>query len=230
MGVVRQQVAQLLAAAVDPAHHGADRGAHDLGDLLVGEPLDIGEVDRHPTLRAQLRQRVADIAVGDLLQRLGLGGLQPGRVMVGGTGDLPVLDVLAAADLWAALLAPIGVDVAVGQDPVEPGLDVGARPELVERGERLRVRVLDDVLGVGGVAGHPQRGPVQLVQVGHGLALEPGRPLLRGLGRRIDDVVPVGRDHERRPVLGLHRGVPGRVRTVRVGGVVGLGLGHRFRA
>ena len=46
--VVREALAQLLAAAVQPRHHGADGGVHDLGDLLVGEALDVGEVDHEP--------------------------------------------------------------------------------------------------------------------------------------------------------------------------------------
>jgi hypothetical protein len=37
------------------------------------------------------------------------------------------------------------------------------------------------VLGVGRVAGHPQRGAVHLVEVGHGVALEPRGALLDGL-------------------------------------------------
>src|SRR5436309_13944733 len=45
-GVFGKQILQLFAAAVQPGHHGADRRAHDLGDLLVGEALDIGEVNR----------------------------------------------------------------------------------------------------------------------------------------------------------------------------------------
>ncbi len=62
--VVGEQLAQLATAPVQPGHHGADRGAHDLGDLLVGEALDVGEVDRQPEVLGELLQRVLDVAVG----------------------------------------------------------------------------------------------------------------------------------------------------------------------
>ena len=55
-----------------------------------------------------------------------------------------------------------------------------------ERGERLEERLLHEVLGVGGVARHPQRGPVELVQQRHRVALEPGGALLRGLVLLVD--------------------------------------------
>src|SRR5690606_40173329 len=38
---IGEQALELLAAAVQPGHHGTDRSAHDLGDLLVREALDV---------------------------------------------------------------------------------------------------------------------------------------------------------------------------------------------
>jgi hypothetical protein len=35
---------------VKAGDHGTDRCAHDVSDLLVGEALDVGEVDRDPEL------------------------------------------------------------------------------------------------------------------------------------------------------------------------------------
>ena len=131
-GVVREHLAQLAPAAVQPRHHGADRRAHDLGDLLVGEALDVGEVDREPEVLGELLEGVLDVGVGQVLERLGLGGLQPGRGVRLGAGELPVLDVLGHRLLRLALLLAVGVDEGVGQDPVEPGLEVRARLELVE--------------------------------------------------------------------------------------------------
>ena len=105
---------------------------HDLGDLLVGEALDVGEVDREPELLGQPLEGVLDLGVGQVLERLHLGGLQAGRGVRLGAGELPVLDVLGHRLLRLALLLAVGVDEGVGQDPVEPGLEVGAGPELVE--------------------------------------------------------------------------------------------------
>ena len=102
-----------------------------------------------------------------------------------GPGDLPVLDVLGLGLLRLALLLAVGVDVGVRQDPVQPRLEVGARLVLVERGEGLGERLLHEVLGVGGVAGHAQGRRVELVEVLQRLALEARGPLLaRLVGRR----------------------------------------------
>ena len=54
--VVLQQLAQLPPAAVQARHHGADRRAHDVGDLLVREALDVGEVDRDAEVLGQRLQ------------------------------------------------------------------------------------------------------------------------------------------------------------------------------
>src|SRR5712692_6799561 len=53
--------------------------------------------------------------------------------------DPPVLVKVGAERLQRlAALLPVAVDERVGQDPVQPGAQVGARHELVERGECLR--------------------------------------------------------------------------------------------
>ena len=130
-----QLVAQPAAAAVQPRHHRADRGAHDLGDLLVGVALDVGQVHGDPELLGQVPQRAQDLGVGQPVERLGLGRPGLGGQRVG--GQLPFLEV--AAERLPRLTAPlaVGVDERVGQDAVQPGLEVGARAELVERGVRL---------------------------------------------------------------------------------------------
>ena len=52
---------------------------------------------------------------------------------------------------------------------------------LVERGERLDERLLDQVLGVGRVAGHAQGGRIELVDERQRVGLEPRGALLDGL-------------------------------------------------
>ena len=175
-GPVRGQlVAQPAAAAVQPRHHRADRGAHDLGDLLVGVALDIGQVHRDPELLGQVPQRAQDLRVGQPVERLRLGrpGLGGQRVR----RHLPFLEV--AAGRLPRLTAPlaVGVDERVGQDAVQPGLQVGARTELVERGVRLGRGLLDEVLGVRRVAGHAKRSGVQLTEERHDVLLEPPVPV-----------------------------------------------------
>ena len=167
---------------MQPRHHGADRRAHDVGDLLVGEALDVGEVDRQPELLGQLLQGLLDVAVRQPVQRLGLGRAQPAGGVRLGLGELPVGDLVGGRLHRLALPLPVGVDVRVGEDPVQPGLEVRALLELVEGGVRLQVRLLDQVLGVGRVARHPHRGRVELVEERHRVPLEAG-PALRRLVR-----------------------------------------------
>ncbi len=52
--------------------------------------------------------------------------------MGGCVGELPVLDGVAGGALGRALCLAVAGDVGVGEDPVEPGLDVGAGLILVE--------------------------------------------------------------------------------------------------
>ena len=56
----------------------------------------------------------------------------------------------------------------------------------MKRRERLDVGVLHQVFGVGRVAGHAQRGAVELIEVDQGIALEAQGALGVGLGGGID--------------------------------------------
>src|ERR1700743_383673 len=46
VGVVFEHRPELPPTAVQPGHHGTDWGAHDVGDLLICEAFDVGEVNR----------------------------------------------------------------------------------------------------------------------------------------------------------------------------------------
>ena len=186
LGVLGEQAAQLAPPTVQPRHHGADGRAHDLGDLLVGEPLDVGEVDGHPEVLGQLLQRPLHLGVGQVLQRRGLGRLQAHRRVRLGPRQLVVLDLGGVGLQRLALPLAVGVDVGVGEDAVHPRLEVGAGLVLVERGVRLGVGLLEQVLGVGRVARGAHRGGVELVEQGQGLALEAGLALCGGLGGEVD--------------------------------------------
>jgi hypothetical protein len=70
---LRDGFADAAAAAVEAGHHGADRGAHHLGDLAVGVALDVGQVDGRAELVRQVAQGAQQIRVGDPVQGLGLG-------------------------------------------------------------------------------------------------------------------------------------------------------------
>src|SRR5207344_1766098 len=97
---------------------------------------------------------------------------------------LPVLDLLRPALLRLALPLAVGVDEGICQDPVQPGLEIRALLELVKRSVGLRVSLLDQVLGVRGVAGHPQGSGIELVEVLERVPLESRSALVLRLGDR----------------------------------------------
>jgi hypothetical protein len=66
-------VAEFAAGAVQPGHDGAERGAHDLGDLAVRVTLDVSQVDGGAELGRKRAQRRDDVGVGHLVKRLGFG-------------------------------------------------------------------------------------------------------------------------------------------------------------
>jgi hypothetical protein len=150
---------------VDAGADGAELGVEDLGDLLVGQALDVAEDDGGPEVRRQLGQGplhvVVEGAVGVVVVRRGDGAAQPGGTLV---GEGVEADPLLAAGL---------VQEQVGGDPVQPALE-GARCVGRQRAEHPDEHVLGQVLGVRGVAGETVGQPVD------------------ALGVLVDDLVPAG--------------------------------------
>src|SRR6476661_3679314 len=144
------------AAAVQAAHHGADRNVQDLGDLLVGEPFEVGQQHHHPVIRRQLVERLLHVLVEHILEQLLLGVLQllARRVLA----DLVLerlLDLGEVAEGRGLLLLAVVVDEGVLHDLEQPRLEVGPFLELVIVAVGLQIGLLHEVLGVLGIAGHP---------------------------------------------------------------------------
>ena len=164
VGVFRELLLEEPASPEQATHHRADRDVEDVGDLLVGEVLQVGEDHRQPEVDGH-RVDGPQHVVGE--QPVEEGALRVlgdvGRV----PGDEPVLHRVALVlDDVALLRRPaVPVDEGVREDLVEPGLDVGPALELVEEAEGPEDRVLDQVLGVAGVLGQPQGGCVEAVEV-----------------------------------------------------------------
>ena len=104
--------------------------------------------------------------------------------MLGGPGQLPVLDLFRARPLRLALLLAVAVDEGIGQDAEQPRLQVRAGLELVERRVRLGERLLHEVLGIRRVTRHPQPRRVELIQERQHILLETLASLLECLGYR----------------------------------------------
>ena len=64
-----EQFPQPAPAAMQPGHHGADRAAHDVGDLPVSEALNIGQVDSEPEIVGELVERVGQAGIREALKR-----------------------------------------------------------------------------------------------------------------------------------------------------------------
>src|SRR5690625_1759451 len=71
-GVVSQQRAQLCPSSMQSGHHRPNRGIHDLGNLLVGKPLHVGEVDRQASILGQVGQGLFDDIVTEGVDRFRL--------------------------------------------------------------------------------------------------------------------------------------------------------------
>jgi hypothetical protein len=183
--IIDEQFPQVLVTPVQAGHDGADWGAHDVGDFLVSEALDVGEIDHYPELLGQRLQGLADVGVGQPLQGWRPRWLQLAGALGGGLGGLPVLGVPGPRALRFPLPRAVGVDKGVREDPEQPGLEVGALLEQVERRVRRTEGVLHQVFGVGPVVGHPHRGGIYLVQVGQYITLETGAAPLEGVRDRI---------------------------------------------
>ena len=174
-GAVLQGLAQLGAAAVDPAADGAELHAEGRGDLLVRQSLDVAEHHGGAELRREGVQRLLDVrvevgVVEDLLRGRLTAGQPLGRVVAEGV----------EAD---ALLAPDHVQEEVGGDAVQPALE-GAGRVRRQRAEDADEDLLGEVLGVVLVAG-------QAV----GEAVDPAAV-------RADDLLPGGRSPRLRVRVG----------------------------
>ena len=69
---------------------------------------------------------------------------------------------------------------------MHPRAEVRALLERVETGEGLGVGLLDEVLGIGRVPGHPQRCAVELIEERHGQFLELFGALFCLVGLQLD--------------------------------------------
>ena len=164
------------------AHDGPHRGLHDVGDLLVGEPFDIGEVNGEPEVLGNRVEGLLDVAVGQMVDRLRFGRARDASLRERLCGaQLPVLELVDGALVGGALVLPVRVDERVGEDAVQPRLQVRALLEARERRERLHERLLHEVAGIRGVPRHPKSGRIQLIHERNGLRFELGSQL----GRRV---------------------------------------------
>ena len=102
--------------------------------------------------------------------------------MLGVGRQLPVGDLLGRILGGLALVRAVAGDLGVGQDPVQPRLEVRAFPERAEARIGFHHGFLQQVFGVGRVAGHPQGAAVELVEQRKRVALEARGQL--GVGSR----------------------------------------------
>ena len=56
--------------------------------------------------------------------------------------------------LWLSLAFTVQINVRIGQNTVQPRLEIGTLPVLVKRGKGLRIRLLNEVFGVCRIPAH----------------------------------------------------------------------------
>src|SRR5438876_2056075 len=74
-----QPLLERPSSAVQSAHHRTDGDVEDLGDLLVGETLDVGEEHGHAELLGQLLDRLLHLTLRQVVEQLVLGAAPGGR-------------------------------------------------------------------------------------------------------------------------------------------------------
>ena len=189
--VIVERSLQELPPAVEAAHHGADGAAHDLRDLLVAELLDVTEDHGDLEVGRERIERALHLALDDRLKRLRLGVAEVAHRRRAHPAVDQRIGVRPLEDGALEPAAAVLVDEGVGEDPEQPRLQVRAGVELVPRPHRLEERVLDEILGLGRVAGQLAGDRVQRVEVPDGLLGEPIDFLLlyggRGPGARAED-------------------------------------------
>ena len=133
---------EFKAAAVDARLHGALRQMQAIGDLLIRELLQVAQHDGLLERRRQLGERLADqMAQVELLELAVRPALARHRHQI--------RRVHVARHRLAFLAdAAIVVDAEIPADADEPGLEIGAPIERVQRLEDLQEDVLRQVLGL----------------------------------------------------------------------------------
>ena len=157
----REGRAQQRAPAVDSRHHGSDRHAERLRDLRVAQLLQVAQDDGRAEALGQRRERALQVLVPRrerVLRR------RDGRELRAGLGQLD--------RSGPSLAAAEGIGAHALQDRDEPGSRIAAGLKAVDRPVRAQERLLHQVLGVVGVAGHSVRGREQGPQLGQELRLE----------------------------------------------------------
>jgi len=79
---------------------------------------------------------------------------------------------IEAPDRWVMALLPVRADERIPKNSEQPRLEVAPGSELVRRLDRTPVRVLDEILGIGGVSGEMAREVVERVGKGEGVAAQ----------------------------------------------------------
>jgi hypothetical protein len=99
-GAVLEGRAQLCAAAVDAAAHGAQLDAERGRDLLVGQALDVAQHHSGPEVRSERVQGCLHVAVqGAVVEGLGRRRLAARQPVAGVLGERVEADALLAPDL-----------------------------------------------------------------------------------------------------------------------------------
>src|SRR2546428_113180 len=177
-GVLVQLPLQRLPGPEEPRLHGAHGYAQDLADLLVAHPFDVAQNQGFPERFRELINGFEHLVVDDLVEEgpLGVVVLYISKHRVG-------LDSVHVHGFGVPGAAAVFINKGIAEDREQPPLGIGPLLVLIPGAIRLEHGLLDQVVGVGGIAGQAQGDPVEGVEVHQGFLLE-ARPLLIDRGGR----------------------------------------------
>jgi len=152
-------------------HHRSEGASEHLGNLPIGECLDVGQEEENPVLGREGAKRAQKVVVEKFLERKRRG------VRAGGGG----LDFLEREGLRPPSATP--VEMGVAEDGEEPGLESSpGGTELGEAAEGLEIRLLNEIESVRLVALERESGEGEIVPQGKGQGFE-FFPKVQGLTR-----------------------------------------------
>src|SRR5262245_3120497 len=182
-GVIVELALQHLPRPEQTRLHGTDRHLENLGDFLIRHAFHVAQ---HQGLTKRLRKLIdgaKHLVINDAVEE------RPLRVFIldlcedGKRLDRVQIDGLRMPDLPAVF-----INKGVPQDRKQPSLGIGSLLVLVPGAVGLEHGLLDEIVGVGGIAGEAQSHAVEDVEMHECFVFE-ARPFLidggdRGRGRR----------------------------------------------
>ena len=169
-GIFDQLGAEQFSASVQSGTDSPYWAINELGDLLVGEAFDITQDHDGAEIFGKRFHGTSQIVIQEITIETCFHVVRVGVFRT--YGVVKILDVFVINFIRLFGFLAVNVDVRVLHDPEKPRLAVGARLELIPKTIRLHICLLQEIVGVVGIAGHAQREIIKRSDMRHRFALE----------------------------------------------------------